>query len=42
MLKTHEVLAAEPEEAVRGYTDQCCVLVTVRDIARMAATLANN
>ncbi|RJN32955.1 glutaminase A [Nesterenkonia natronophila] len=42
MLKTHDVLATEPEEAVRGYTDQCCVLVTVRDLARMAATLANN
>ncbi|TLP75588.1 glutaminase A [Nesterenkonia sphaerica] len=42
MLKTHDILEVEPEEAVRGYTDQCCVLVTVRDLARMAATLANN
>ena len=42
MLKTHDVLEAEPEEAVRGYTNQCSVLVTVRDLARMAATLANN
>lgn len=42
MLKTHQVLDADPEEAVRGYSDQCTVLVTVQDIARMAATLANN
>lgn len=42
MLKTHQVLAFDPQEAVRGYSDQCSVLVTVQDIARMAATLANN
>ncbi|GAA1823446.1 glutaminase A [Nesterenkonia flava] len=42
MLRTHGVLEVEPEEAVRGYIDQCSVLVTVQDIARMAATLANN
>lgn len=42
MLKTHEALEAEPEEAVLGYNEQCSVLVTVQDIARMAATLANN
>lgn len=42
MLKTYGVLEAEPQEAVFGYTEQCSVLVTVRDIARMAATLANN
>ncbi len=42
MLKTHEVLETEPEEAVLGYNEQCSVLVTVQDIARMAATLANN
>lgn len=42
MLKTHEVLDSEPADAVRGYSDQCSVLVTVKDIARMAATLANN
>lgn len=42
MLKSHDALEDEPEEALRGYTDQCAVLVTVQDIARMAATLANN
>ncbi|WP_120004569.1 glutaminase [Nesterenkonia muleiensis] len=42
MLRTHEVITNEPVEAVRGYIDQCAVLVTVRDIALMAATLANN
>lgn len=42
MLKSHDVLQDEPQEALRGYADQCSVLVTVRDLARMAATLANN
>lgn len=42
MLKSHDVLEGEPSEALRGYSDQCSVLVTVQDIARMAATLANN
>lgn len=42
MLKSHGALDIEPDEAVRGYIDQCSVLVTVKDIARMAATLANN
>ena len=42
MLKTHDVLEFEPDDVVRGYADQCSVLVTVQDIARMAATLANN
>ena len=42
MLRNHEAITNEPTEAVRGYLDQCGVLVTVRDIALMAATLANN
>lgn len=42
MLKTHGVLEIEPEEAVLGYNEQCSVRVTVQDIARMAAVLANN
>lgn len=42
MLRTYDIITNEPAEAVRGYTDQCAVLVNVSDIARMAATLANN
>lgn len=42
MLRTHHVFDAAPAQVVRGYIDQCAVLVTVQDIARMAATLANN
>ncbi|MDZ5077348.1 glutaminase [Nesterenkonia sp. HG001] len=40
MLRTHDIIGGEPTEAVRGYIDQCAVLVTVRDLALMAATLA--
>ena len=42
MLRTHDVITSDPSEAVRGYIDQCAVLVTVADLAMMAATLANN
>lgn len=42
MLTSHEVLEGPPEEVVLGYNEQCAVLVTVQDAARMAATLANN
>lgn len=42
MLRTYETISTYPTEAVRGYIDQCAVLVTVNDIAMMAATLANN
>ncbi|GAA4826875.1 glutaminase [Garicola koreensis] len=42
MLKSHQVLAREPLEVLHGYSEQCSVLVTVQDIARMAATLANH
>jgi glutaminase len=42
MLRTHDILTEDPETVVEGYTRQCSVLVTVRDLAVMAATLANN
>ncbi|MBO3143807.1 glutaminase [Dermatophilus congolensis] len=41
MLRGYEVLPDEPEDVVRGYTMQCALRVTVRDLALMAATLAN-
>lgn len=41
MLRAHDILIEEPLLAVDGYTRQCSVLVTVDDLAVMAATLAN-
>lgn len=41
MLRSHDVLTEDPETVVAGYTRQCSVLVTTRDLAVMAATLAN-
>ncbi|WP_395577048.1 glutaminase [Streptomyces sp. BK79] len=41
MLRSHDVLTKDPEAVVEGYTRQCAVLVTTRDLAIMAATLAN-
>lgn len=41
MLRAEGVMPDEPQEVVRGYTWQCSILVTVRDLAMMAATLAN-
>ncbi|MER8002350.1 glutaminase [Streptomyces sp. NPDC095613] len=41
MLRSHDVLTEDPEAVVDGYTRQCSVLVTTRDLAMMAATLAN-
>ncbi|MDP3970035.1 MAG: glutaminase [Nocardioides sp.] len=41
MLRGHGVFALDPREVVRGYIRQCAVLVTVKDLAAMAATLAN-
>lgn len=41
MLRSHDVLTKDPEAVVEGYTRQCSVLVTTRDLAIMAATLAN-
>ncbi|MFJ4225884.1 glutaminase [Microbacterium sp. NPDC089695] len=42
MLRSHGILVDDPREVVDGYIRQCSVLVTTRDLAMMAATLANN
>ncbi|WP_420039091.1 glutaminase [Gordonia sp. MP11Mi] len=41
MLRANDIIDGEPLEAVVGYTRQCSLLVTVEDLALMAATLAN-
>lgn len=41
MLRAAGTVEEDPESVVRGYTRQCSVLVTVQDLAMMAATLAN-
>ncbi|MEU5032357.1 glutaminase [Streptomyces milbemycinicus] len=41
MLRSHDVLTKDPRIIVDGYTRQCSVLATTRDLAMMAATLAN-
>ncbi|MGP4005674.1 glutaminase [Streptomyces sp. 4N124] len=41
MLRSHNILTEDPRAVVDGYTRQCSVLVTTRDLAMMAATLAN-
>lgn len=41
MLRSHNILTEDAEAVVDGYTRQCSVLVTARDLAMMAATLAN-
>lgn len=41
MLRSHGILDGDPPAAVEGYTRQCALTVTVRDLALMAATLAN-
>ncbi|NJQ02054.1 glutaminase [Streptomyces zingiberis] len=41
MLRSHGILAEDPTAVVDGYTRQCSLLVTTRDLAMMAATLAN-
>lgn len=40
MLRTVGMLDGDPEDIVRGYTRQCSISVTVRDLARMASVLA--
>lgn len=40
MLRSYGMLDHEAHDAVEGYTAQCSVLVTVRDLSVMAATLA--
>jgi glutaminase len=41
MLRSHGILTEDPEDVVAGYTRQCSLSVTARDLALMAATLAN-
>src|SRR5699024_10503873 len=41
MLRSYDLFEQDPEELVDGYTRQCAIRVTVRDLAMMAATLAN-
>ena len=41
MLRSHDILTENPTSVVEGYTRQCSLLVTVQDLAMMAATLAN-
>ncbi len=41
MLRSHGILTDPAEEVVSAYARQCSVLVTSRDLAVMAATLAN-
>ncbi|TDB99095.1 glutaminase [Actinomadura sp. 7K534] len=41
MLRSHDILTEDPTTVVAGYTRQCSLLVTARDLALMAATLAN-
>lgn len=41
MLRGHQTILDDPEGVVEDYSWQCSVLVTTRDLAMMAATLAN-
>lgn len=41
MLRSYDVLTEDPRTVVDGYTRQCSLMVTVHDLAMMAATLAN-
>ncbi|MGW6588725.1 glutaminase [Streptomyces sp. MCL20-2] len=41
MLRSHDILVEDARAVVDGYTRQCSVLVSTRDLAMMAATLAN-
>ncbi|MCR2817287.1 glutaminase [Microbacterium sp. zg.Y1090] len=41
MLRSHGILTEDPTVVVDGYIRQCSVRVTTRDLAMMAATLAN-
>ena len=40
MLRSHDILHGDVTAVVEGYTRQCSILVTVQDLAVMAATLA--
>ena len=41
LMKSVGVLECDPVEAVEGYSRQCSIMVTCRDLALMAVTLAN-
>lgn len=41
MLRSYDILTEDPRVVVDGYIRQCSVLVSARDLAMMAATLAN-
>jgi len=41
LLRNYEILEGDPEEPLDAYFRQCSILVTARDLAMMAATLAN-
>jgi glutaminase len=41
MLRNYSIIESEPEDIVRGYTRQCAISVSCRDLAVMGATLAN-
>ncbi|OBB61549.1 glutaminase [Mycobacterium sp. 852013-51886_SCH5428379] len=42
MLRSYNILTEDPAVVVDGYIHQCSLLVTARDLAVMAATLANH
>lgn len=41
MLRNYGIFDLDPNEVVHGYTRQCAIKVTTRDLALMASTLAN-
>lgn len=41
MLAAYDMIDTDPEDVVTGYTAQCSILVSTRDIAMMAAVLAS-
>ena len=41
LLRNYGVIGGDAHEVVSGYIDQCSILVTVRDLGVMGATLAN-
>lgn len=41
LLRTHGIVTESAEDVITSYSRQCAVLVTTRDLAVMAATLAN-
>lgn len=41
MLRSYGIVKDAAEDVIRSYTEQCSVMVTARDLAVMAATLAN-